>query len=68
MRHKLLKTANDWNKLILHSDEKVKAEFHTFDNGEVGPTPNTGKFEEWDKHNNDVIKKVKLLKVLLLMN
>ena len=35
---------------------------------EVGPTPNTGKFEEWDKHNNDVIKKVKLLKVLLLMN
>ena len=38
MRHKLLKTANDLNKLILHSDEKVKAEFHTFDNGEVGIT------------------------------
>lgn len=38
MRRKLLKTANDLNKLILHSDEKVKAEFHTFDNGEVGIT------------------------------
>lgn len=38
MRHKLLKTANDLNKLILHSDEKVKAEFQTFDNGEVGIT------------------------------
>lgn len=38
MRRKLLKTANDLNKLILNSDEKVKAEFHTFDNGEVGIT------------------------------
>lgn len=36
MRRKLLKTANDLNKLILNSDEKVIAEFHTFDNGEVG--------------------------------
>lgn len=35
MIHKLLKTVNDLNKLILHSDEKVKAEFQTFDNGEV---------------------------------
>lgn len=38
MRRKLLKTANDLNKLILNSDEKVKAEFHTFDNREVGIT------------------------------
>lgn len=32
---------------------------------EVGPTPNTGKFEEWDKHNNDVIKKGKTAKGII---
>jgi len=38
LRHKLLKIANDLNKLILHSDEEVKAEFQTLHNGEVGIT------------------------------
>ncbi|RIL70043.1 hypothetical protein [Staphylococcus epidermidis] len=38
MRHKLLKIANDLNKLILHSDEIVKAEFQNLHNGEVGIT------------------------------
>ena len=32
---------------------------------EVGPTPNTGKFEKWDKHNNDVIKKGKTAKGII---
>lgn len=32
---------------------------------EVGPTPNTGNFEEWDKHNNDVIKKGKTAKGII---
>ncbi|MEB5628972.1 DUF5067 domain-containing protein [Staphylococcus capitis] len=32
---------------------------------EVGPTPNTGKFEEWDKHNSDVIKKGKTAKGII---
>lgn len=38
MRYKLLKTANDLNKLILHSDEEVKAEFQKYYEGEVGIT------------------------------
>lgn len=36
MRYKLLKIANDLNKLILHSDEKVRVYFQTFSGGEVG--------------------------------
>ena len=36
MKHKLLKIANDLNKLILHSDEEVKAEFQKYYEGEVG--------------------------------
>lgn len=32
---------------------------------DVGFTPNTGKFEEWDKHNNDVIKKSKTAKGII---
>lgn len=35
MRYKLLKTANDLNKLILHSDEEVKVELRNFDDGKV---------------------------------
>lgn len=36
MKHKLLKMANDLNKLILHSDEKIMVDFQTFTDGEVG--------------------------------
>lgn len=32
---------------------------------DVGFTPTTGKFEEWDKHNNDVIKKGKTAKGII---
>ena len=32
---------------------------------EVGPTPNTGKFKSWDKHNTDVIKKGKVAKGII---
>lgn len=32
---------------------------------DVGFTPNTGKFEEWDKHSNDVIKKGKTAKGII---
>lgn len=32
---------------------------------EVGSTPNTGKFEVWDKHNSDVIKKGKTAKGII---
>ncbi|WP_049387180.1 hypothetical protein [Staphylococcus epidermidis] len=35
MKHKLLKIANDLNKLILHSDEEVKVEFRNFIDGKV---------------------------------
>lgn len=35
MKHKLLKIANDLNKLILHSDEKLKAEFRKYYDGKV---------------------------------
>lgn len=35
MKHKLLKIANDLNKLILHSDEEVEANFKKYDNGKV---------------------------------
>ncbi|MCG2344841.1 hypothetical protein BUY66_04270 [Staphylococcus epidermidis] len=38
MKHKLLKIANDLNKLILHSDEEVKAEFRKNYEGEVDIT------------------------------
>lgn len=33
MKHKLLKIANDLNKLILHSDKEVKAEFQKYYEG-----------------------------------
>lgn len=36
MKHKLLKIANDLNKLILHSDEVIMVDFQTFPDGEVG--------------------------------
>lgn len=35
MRHKLLKIANDLNKLILHSDEEVEVKFRNFIDGKV---------------------------------
>lgn len=35
---------------------------NTVNDLEVGPTPNTGKFEEWDKHSQDKIKKDKTAK------
>ena len=35
MKHKLLKIANDLNKLILHSDVEVKVEFRNFIDGKV---------------------------------
>ncbi|MBX5320063.1 hypothetical protein HLA86_10995 [Staphylococcus caprae] len=35
MRHKLLKMANDLNKLILHSDEEIMVDFQTSPDGEV---------------------------------
>lgn len=38
MKHKLLKIANDLNKLILNSDEEVKAEFQKYYEGEVSIT------------------------------
>lgn len=35
---------------------------NTVNDLEVGPTPNTGKFEKWDKHSQDNIKKDKAAK------
>lgn len=35
MKHKLLRIANDLNKLILHSDEEVEANFKKNDDGKV---------------------------------
>lgn len=35
---------------------------NTVNDLEVGPTPNTGNFEEWDKHSQDKIKKDKTAK------
>lgn len=47
------------------SMEAVQDSENTESKLEVGPTPNTGKFEEWDKHNNDVIKKGKTAKGII---
>ena len=44
--------------------EAVQDSENTESKLEVGPTPNTGKFEEWDKH-NDVIKKGKTAKGII---
>lgn len=38
MKHKLLKIANDLNKLILHSDEEVKVEFRNSVKGGIDIT------------------------------
>ena len=45
--------------------EAVQDSENTESKLEVGPTPNTGKFEEWDKHNDDVIKKGKTAKGII---
>ena len=45
--------------------EAVQDSENTESKLEVGPTPNTGKFEEWDKHNSDVIKKGKTSKGII---
>lgn len=47
------------------SMEVVQDSENTESKLEVGPTPNTGKFEEWDKHNIDVIKKGKTAKGII---
>ncbi len=47
------------------SMEAVQDSENTESKLEVGPTPNTGKFEEWDKHNSDVIKKGKTAKGII---
>lgn len=45
--------------------EAVQDSENTESKLEVGPTPNTGKFEEWDKHSGDVIKKGKTAKGII---
>ncbi|MCY1595421.1 DUF5067 domain-containing protein [Staphylococcus pettenkoferi] len=47
------------------SMEAVQDSENTESKLEVGPTPNTGKFEEWDKHSSDVIKKGKTAKGII---
>lgn len=47
------------------SMEAVQDSENTENKLEVGATPNTGKFEDWDKHNNDVIKKGKTAKGII---
>lgn len=47
------------------SMEAVQDSENTESKLEVGATPTTGKFEKWDKHNSDVIKKGKTAKGII---